>query len=137
MRTLDALYLWIDTIIDRHELASIFSYNLPFIPTTGTLYQSIPCIMLIKDSQSSHVISDGERRKRPSKFTIIRVWSLMKGWGSSVDLLPWQAVYPLHVINIQSQICPGATTRNVLIGCLGGGRTGRSGKLFSRRGRIR
>ena len=73
------LYLFIQLAIHSHH---------------GNLYQSIPCIMLIINSQSSHVISDGERRKRPSKFTIIRDWSLMKRRGSSVDLLSRQAVYP-------------------------------------------
>ena len=73
--------------IDHNSLTSIVSYNLPFIPTTGTLYQSIPRIMLITNLQSSDIISDGERRTRPSKFNRISVWSLMTGWGSSVYLL--------------------------------------------------
>ena len=65
--------------LDHNALDSIVSYNLPFIRTMGTLYQSSPSIMLIINSQSSHVISDGERRKRPSKFTMKRVSSLMMG----------------------------------------------------------
>ena len=30
------------TCLDHNALTSIVSYNLPFFPTTGTLYQSIP-----------------------------------------------------------------------------------------------
>ena len=37
--------------------------------------------MLVNNSKSSRVISDGERRKGPSKFTRIKGWSIITGWG--------------------------------------------------------
>ena len=73
--------------LDHNALASIVSFNLPFFPTTRTLYQTFPLLMRINNIQTSCFISYGGRRTRHSKFTSIRVWSLMTGWGSSVDLL--------------------------------------------------
>ena len=72
-------------LVHHNALASIISCNLPFIPTTGTLYQSIHGLMLI-DSQISHVISDGDSKSRPSKYLYysVRDWSittLLQGGG--------------------------------------------------------
>ena len=53
--------------IDHNTLTSYVSYNLPFFPTTKTLYQLVPCLTLIIDSQSSCIISEGGRRTRSSK----------------------------------------------------------------------
>ena len=85
-------------LLDHNALTFIVSFNLSFFPTTRTLYLSIPSLILVISLQSSCFISDGERRKRLSKLTRIRVWSVMTGWGSSVDLVSWQTVYspPCH-----------------------------------------
>ena len=81
--------------------------------------------MGINNLQSSCFISDGERRTRHSKFTMIRDWPLiMEGGGGtnwengrsetfSVPLYIGGKIhlsYPLHIINDQSLKCPGATT---------------------------
>ena len=66
-------------MLDHNALTSIVSFNLPFFPTTGTLYLTIPLPMLIINLQSSHFISDGDRRTRSLNLSRIRDWSLSRG----------------------------------------------------------
>ena len=94
-------------VLDHNALTSIVSFNLPFFPTTRTLYLSIPSLLLVINLQSSCFISYGERRKGPSKFTGIRVWSLMTGGVALWTFSYGKQCSPLHVINDQSLKCPG------------------------------
>ena len=66
--------------------------------------------MRINNIQTSCLISDGERRKRHSKLSSIRVWSLMTGGVALWTLSHGKHCTPLHVINDQSLKYPEATT---------------------------